>query len=497
MTRPLRPRPTTDESRSIQSPNATATRRKRRPAVAFAASVMVLAALVNGGPGEQPAAEAADPILCDGQPATKVGTIGPDTIDGTAGNDVISGLGGNDVVNGLGGDDLICGGPGQDTLRGGIGADTLRGGTGNDTLRGGNGADEVAGSDGADKLYGGQGNDTLYGRKGSDWLDGGNGADHLAGYAGPDSLYGRAGNDALFGGLGNDMLSGGLGTETCTGGNGSDFADTSCESLVSAELFIPGPDYPVGPTNWSILVDQPDYTEFDDGETHVIENVRYLEGIRVEGSGTHVTLRNCVVVNPGSFWTVFVTDGASLVMEDCQIGQATDEAGERGVGGDNVTLRRVKILGHVDGIKAGDDSLYEQVWILDLRDVNDQGHEDGIQADGGSSGWTVRYSRIEPDGPPDIHANAAIFIKSDLGPISDVLIEHTIVDDGNYTIYSDKGGSHPYPTDVVIRNTGFGHDYLYGILSDPGGLVTWEGNYWVDTGQCIGKTGNVIPGTCS
>ena len=58
----------------------------------------------------------APPPLCNGRPATIVGTPGNDRLEGTAGDDVIAGLGGNDRLAGLDGDDVLCGGPGDDQL---------------------------------------------------------------------------------------------------------------------------------------------------------------------------------------------------------------------------------------------------------------------------------------------------------------------------------------------------------------------------------------------
>jgi hypothetical protein len=59
-----------------------------------------------------------DPLVCDGLPATIVGTSGDDNLTGTAGDDVIVGLAGNDVIQGLAGNDRICGGDGDDEIYG-------------------------------------------------------------------------------------------------------------------------------------------------------------------------------------------------------------------------------------------------------------------------------------------------------------------------------------------------------------------------------------------
>ena len=108
------------------------------------------------------------PVLCNGLPATIVGTDGNDYLVGTPGNDVIHGLAGNDTIFGLGGDDVICGGPGRDKLYGNSRNDKLFGGAGNDVLKGGTGRD---------RLFGQSGNDVMDGRSGFDRCDGGSGTD--------------------------------------------------------------------------------------------------------------------------------------------------------------------------------------------------------------------------------------------------------------------------------------------------------------------------------
>ncbi len=136
---------------------------------------MLVVALVTLGVGV-PAALAAP--LCDGLPATIVGTSGDDTIEGTPGRDVIVAKGGNDVVRGFGGADVICGGSGSDLLIGNDGDDTLVGGSGNDTLQG---------RDGADRLLGDGGKDMLVGNRGNDVIDGGTGVDSANGGANVDA----------------------------------------------------------------------------------------------------------------------------------------------------------------------------------------------------------------------------------------------------------------------------------------------------------------------
>jgi hypothetical protein len=65
------------------------------------------------------AAVDAAPPMCDGKPATIVGTTGDDVLRGTDGDDVIVGRGGSDRLVGRGGNDALCGGNGDDVLVGG------------------------------------------------------------------------------------------------------------------------------------------------------------------------------------------------------------------------------------------------------------------------------------------------------------------------------------------------------------------------------------------
>ena len=119
----------------------------------------------------QPLPPPPPPILCNGLPATIVGTDGDDHLAGKSRNDVIHGLAGNDTIAGVDGNDVICGGPGRDRLSGNRGNDKLFGGAGKDVLKGGAGTD---------RLFGQNGNDAMDGQSGSDRCNGGSGNDTAA-----------------------------------------------------------------------------------------------------------------------------------------------------------------------------------------------------------------------------------------------------------------------------------------------------------------------------
>lgn len=142
---------------------------------------------------------------CNGQPATIVGTPGPDRIIGTPGRDVIYADAGDDVVSGEGTGDVICGG---------LDNDTIGGGSGNDRLFGEDGTDTLGGDRGNDRLDGGAGDgDRLRGGLGDDRGDGGLGNG--------DEVVGDLGIDVVSGGDGDgDLVRGDSGADTMRGGPG-------------------------------------------------------------------------------------------------------------------------------------------------------------------------------------------------------------------------------------------------------------------------------------
>jgi Ca2+-binding RTX toxin-like protein len=108
-----------------------------------------------------------DVPLCDGLPATCVGTDGHDVIWGTDGTDVIIAGAGHDVIQADAGDDTVCGGDGNDAIHGARGDDKLFGGDGSDWVFGAKDNDSLWGEDGDfDVLWGGPGVDSLDGGPG-------------------------------------------------------------------------------------------------------------------------------------------------------------------------------------------------------------------------------------------------------------------------------------------------------------------------------------------
>jgi Ca2+-binding RTX toxin-like protein len=216
---------------------------------------------------------------CDGRPATKVGTPGPDVLTGTDGDDVIVGLDGDDIIHGLLGNDTLCGDAGSDLLIGKDGNDRLFGGVdgaapgGGDMIWPGSGDDYVdAGLDPA-TTQGGVPLDTVsyvdlpllagagvrvdltpvaglgfaakptgtdrivvtgylavVGTPAADVLIGSPYLDVLVGRGGADAIDGSAGHDSLYAGVSADssvVLPTGDGADLVDGGPGNDYIEAS------------------------------------------------------------------------------------------------------------------------------------------------------------------------------------------------------------------------------------------------------------------------------
>ena len=177
-----------------------------------------------------PTPPAAATVLCEGIPATIVGSEESDHLIGTEGADVIAALGGHDVVYGLGGNDRICLGTGDDVGYGGAGNDRYYPDFGGDgvydddtsldsvTFEGATSAVNV--DLGAHTASGGAGTDVLWG---IDTVVGSSHDDVLVGSDTANHLYGGGGDDTIDAGGGDDVITPGPGEDDIDGGPGTDF----------------------------------------------------------------------------------------------------------------------------------------------------------------------------------------------------------------------------------------------------------------------------------
>ena len=220
----------------------------------------------------------------------------------------------------------------------------------------------------------------------------------------------------------------------------------------------------------------------------VIEDLEIRGTLRIEADD--VVVRN-VWVYTSNPWTIYVASG-SATFDDIEVGHPKIW-GLRGIGGSNVTVRDADIHHVEDGIKLGSNAVYSNVRVHDLASPEPGPHADAIQVEGTARNSIVKNSYLDSTGKVGV-GNAAIFVKSDIGPQSNLVFTNNYLNGGNYTVYVKDGGN-GVPKNVQIINNRFGPDRRYGFLSQHGPVV-WENNTWADTGEVIDTKGNVI-GTAS
>ncbi|MCL1594638.1 MAG: hypothetical protein M3132_09830 [Actinomycetia bacterium] len=225
----------------------------------------------------------------------------------------------------------------------------------------------------------------------------------------------------------------------------------------------------------------PSILTVQEGTLNVAEDGAVIENLEIRGAlritGKNVTVRNVWVYTSGP-WTILVNNGGSATFDNIEIGNASAR-GERGIGGSNITARNLHIHYVEDGIKLGSNTSYSGVTVHDLYSPKSGPHSDAVQIDGGTSNATISNSSLSSLGPS--LGNAAVFIKSDLGPISNVTIKNSYLNGGNY-MNAVRDGGNGIPTGIRFINNRIGDDYRYGITRFQGD-VEWTGNVWASTGE--------------
>lgn len=151
------------------------------------------------------------------------------------------------------------------------------------------------------------------------------------------------------------------------------------------------------------------------GSLEVTQDGALIQNLEIRGMVTikakNVVMRN-VWVYTSNPWSIYVEPGKSLLIEDSEIGHPS-HPGFRGIGGNNVTARRLDIHHVEDGIKADNNSLYDRVYCHDLASPAGSPHADCFQDDGGHHDYTVRNSTLDARFSNGSNGNAAIIVKSE------------------------------------------------------------------------------------
>lgn len=182
-----------------------------------------------------------------------------------------------------------------------------------------------------------------------------------------------------------------------------------------------------------------------------------LEDIEVNGPvdvyASNVTIRRARITC-GPYWCVRQHDGATgLLIEDADIGPTLPRPTADGLWVQSFTGRRLDIHGVSDGVKAWSDVRIEDSRIHDLtRGVDD--HSDGVQVQSGQD--IVLDGNIIESG-----THAAVFIASETGAVSDVVVRGNVLRGGTFTLSVRTGPFGPPQRIQLLRNR-FGGAPQYG-----------------------------------
>ncbi len=217
-----------------------------------------------------------------------------------------------------------------------------------------------------------------------------------------------------------------------------------------------------------------------EGTIEVRENDTVIRDLEIRGT-LRIEAENVRVCNVWVYtsapWTIYVASG-SAEFQNVEIGNP-DVVGERGIGGSNLRATNIDIHSVEDGIKLGSNATYSHIWIHDLDSASDEPHIDAVQADGGAQNSSISHSVLSSVGPRGL-GNAAVFLKSDKGPIANVSITNNLLNGGNY-MNAVRDGGEGAPQGIRFVDNQIGDDYRYGI-SRLQGEVTWDANTWASTG---------------
>ncbi len=263
----------------------------------------------------------------------------------------------------------------------------------------------------------------------------------------------------------------------------------------STDLYIPKLNGPIlGKFTDAEKATMPTYTgPTNITDTQVLEGYKIPERISVRDAG-HLTLRNCWVYGDTYYtvWNDTRTGPSVLEIYDSEIGDA-GALSERGLAGGSITAKRCYIHHVEDGIKLGSNSVYEQITVERLDSPAGDPHADCAQADGDLSNVDIGFCYFAAYSPNGTAENAAIIIKSDLGPQDDVRVHDSLLAGGAWTVYvRDGGNGYGPPTNVSFvsnvlddRLPATFEGRAYGLLSNDSPDLVWMGNTDLTTGDLV------------
>lgn len=224
----------------------------------------------------------------------------------------------------------------------------------------------------------------------------------------------------------------------------------------------------VGVPGGLLLVQQPATVVTVDGT--VLDGREIVGGLTVRADDVTVT-RSLI---RGDRRLVVDCDGCrNLTIEDSTI-QGTGDQTQGCVGRTDYTLRRVVVVGCIDGAKANGRVLIEDSWIGELRRVGSS-HNDGVQSTGGDD-IVIRRNVIEhTTGGQTSDAK----LSADSQPLTNVVVEdNRLIVSTCRALYVNvqSGKTWPAPTGRIVGNVVSGHTCADWLVLTPGPGQVVEGN---------------------
>ena len=287
--------------------------------------------------------------------------------------------------------------------------------------------------------------------------------------SGGGSHAGRAKGHEAQHGQGSVGAAGAGGRKATEGGPTSGGTPAGTTSGVPILPGWPGPDNTGVPAGVSLTPSGP-LTVSTPGA--VIDALDVSGGIVVRAND--VTIKRTRVRSGGRL--IFVARGVvNLVIEDVELDGLN--AAPAGVQPGHYTARRVNIHNTHDGLKLGDDTIVQDSFVHDLFHCATC-HNDGSQGSGPAHDVRLVHNTILNPGRPG--AVSAINLDTQLGAISDVVIDDNFLDGGAHTLYlTDKRTGYGPPTSVTLRDNRFGRHFRFD-LGRIDADVQQSGNTWAD-----------------
>lgn len=211
------------------------------------------------------------------------------------------------------------------------------------------------------------------------------------------------------------------------------------------------------------------------GDLELRQAGEVVQDLQVNGAidvyASDVVIRR-VRVTCGPYWCIRQHDGASrLLVEDADLGPERTRSTTDGVWAESFTGRRLVIHNVSDGMKAWSQVRLESSTIRSLARAPGD-HSDGVQVQAGTN-IVLERNEIEAG------TNAAVFVSSDSGVVSDVVVRNNRLVGGGFTFMVRTGPYGP-PRRVELDANRFAGTPRYGFVSTDTSLV---------------MTGNVRDGT--